>query len=244
MEYPITVVRCHYIQILTAIMAISGITAPLSRAEAPATQPKMEAWWADLEKSDPDASRALLNFSSHPAETVTFFKRKLRPLKIDTDMVEMLINQLGSNKPSEWKPAFEELECFDPRLAIDLPTLMDQVKQSPARQRLVEILSNQPMGSLAGKQVELRKVGGGHKPYYNFFNKEVGSWWAEVDISRLGTGHWEEKPTWTRIIRAIVLLEHIGTPDAVAIIKDMSTGNPAAQPTKVAKDALARLANR
>ena len=43
-------------------------------------------------------------------------------------------------------------------------------------------------------------------------------------------------------MRAIILLEHIGSPDAVAILKDMSTGHPEAQPTRTAVEALARIA--
>ncbi len=42
-------------------------------------------------------------------------------------------------------------------------------------------------------------------------------------------------------MRAILLLKHIGTPGAVAILKDMATGHPDAQPTKVARDCLERL---
>jgi hypothetical protein len=38
-----------------------------------------------------------------------------------------------------------------------------------------------------------------------------------------------------------VLLEHIGTPEAVAILKDMASGHPDAQPTRVAREALDRL---
>jgi hypothetical protein len=38
-----------------------------------------------------------------------------------------------------------------------------------------------------------------------------------------------------------VLLEHFGTPDAIAILKDMASGNADAQPTKVAQEALANL---
>jgi hypothetical protein len=49
---------------------------------------------------------------------------------------------------------------------------------------------------------------------------------------------------WTRAVRAIVLLEHIGTPDATAILKDMATGHPDAYPSKVAKEALKNLASR
>jgi hypothetical protein len=58
----------------------------------------------------------------------------------------------------------------------------------------------------------------------------------------LGTGEADApKQTWTRAERAIVLLQHMGTPDAVAILKDMATGNADAMPTKVAKAALQSL---
>ncbi len=43
-------------------------------------------------------------------------------------------------------------------------------------------------------------------------------------------------------MRAIILLEHIGSPDAVAILKDMATGHAEAHPTKTAVEALARIA--
>ncbi len=42
-------------------------------------------------------------------------------------------------------------------------------------------------------------------------------------------------------MRAVVLLEHMHTPAAVAVLKELATGHPDAQPTKAAKEALARL---
>ena len=41
---------------------------------------------------------------------------------------------------------------------------------------------------------------------------------------------------------ALVPLEHIGTPEAMAILKDMGTGHPEAQRTRVARKPLDRLA--
>ncbi len=41
-----------------------------------------------------------------------------------------------------------------------------------------------------------------------------------------------------------VLLEHIGTADAAAILKDMATGHADAYPTKVAKEATKTVASR
>jgi hypothetical protein len=52
------------------------------------------------------------------------------------------------------------------------------------------------------------------------------------------------KKKWTRAVRAVVMPEHIGTPDAEAILKDMATGHPDAYPTKVAKEALKTVASR
>lgn len=57
------------------------------------------------------------------------------------------------------------------------------------------------------------------------------------DINRIRRN---PKKQWTRIVRAIVLLEHIGTPEAVAILREMATGHPDAQPTEAARDSLER----
>ena len=49
------------------------------------------------------------------------------------------------------------------------------------------------------------------------------------------------KRKWTRAERAIVLLEHVRTPEAISILKEMATGHPEARPTVVAREALARI---
>jgi hypothetical protein len=203
-------------------------------ADAPATQPatdqqRMESWWDDLKDEEPNASRALLNFSSKPEQTIVFFKDRVVPLKIAADDVAVLITSLGNDKESVWKPAFEQLEYFDPRLCIDLPTLMQDSKETIARIRLVEVLSDVPPGTFKDKDIQLRSAPNGS---FNFTG-DRGSWWAEPQISRLA------RRKWTRATRAISLLAHIGTPEAMAIIRDMASGHPDAQPTKVAKEMLA-----
>ena len=174
---------------------------------------------------------------------MAFLKIKLKPLAISSAQVKALLLKLGNANDSVWKPAFEELEYFDPRLAIDLKTLMDRYTETPARQRLVEILSGREAGSLQDKNIQLRKFGGPDD--FNFFAENEGSWWAEVKIERINSHYWATtKKKWTRAVRAIVLLEHIGTSDAAAILKDIATGHPEAQPTKVAKESVKILAGR
>jgi hypothetical protein len=229
--------------------ALLGVLAVLSPAAPPvpvgpglaAGTQQMEAWWADLEKGEAEASRALLKLAAQPKEAVAFLKTKLMPLKIDADKVKALLAKLGSDKEEVWKTAFEELEYFDPRLAIDLETLMADVTDAPARQRMVEVLSGRPAGSLGTKEVILRPVGQGDG--FNFF--AGGSWWAEHQVARLNSAPWGNlKKKWTRSVRAIVLLEHIGTPEAVAVLTELATGHAEAQPTKVAKEALAKVAGK
>jgi hypothetical protein len=217
----------------------------------------MEALWADLEKDEITATRALLNLADRRDEMVTFLKAKMRPLKITDAEVRALLLKLGSENPNIWRPAFEELEYFDPRLAIDLETLMDRYKEAPARQRMVEILSGWEAGQLAGKEIRLRRLLGRHE--FNFIAQPLSvSWWAEHRIDRINIHSPDNikkhpvdrnnvpapdnfRKKWTRAVLAIVLLEHIGTPGAVAILKDMATGHPDAQPTKVARGCLERV---
>jgi hypothetical protein len=242
---PITRRAAAALALSTPIGLAAAALADDDKAKRPAT-PKdgpgaMEAWWADLEKTETDATRALLNMADRRAETVDFLKAKMKPLKISAAEVRALILKLGNDTEKVWKPAFEEMEYFDPRLAIDLETLMDRYKEAPGRQRMVEVMSGREAGQLAGKTVILRGVRGDG---FNFFAQpNFGSWWAEHKVERINNpeGWGNPKKKWTRAVRAIVLLEHFGTPGAVAVLKDMATGHPDAQPTRVARDALVRV---
>jgi hypothetical protein len=228
---------------LLGIAALGSFGSSSVAGPTTADEKQWEGWWVALEEGDTAAARALLNLSDRPTETVAFRKKKMKPLTISSGQVKSLLLKLGNGNESVWKPAYEELEYLDPRLAIDLQTLMDRYTESPTRERMVEILSGREAGSLKGKKVQLRKFGGPDD--FNFFVENEGSWWAENRVERLSTKYWmNTKKKWTRAVRAIVLLEHIGTPDATAIIKDMATGHPDAYPTKVAKEAVKNVSSR
>jgi hypothetical protein len=107
-----------------------------------------------------------------------------------------------------------------------------------SRNRLIEVLCSTKPDSFRGRTISLRGTDSG----YNFSDNSA-SWWAEHRIERLGSGTWENrKPMWTRACRAIVLLEHVASPQALAILREMSTGHDDAEPTKVAREALAKVA--
>ena len=187
--------------LIAAVLGMAAVAPAISSSygadPATADEKRMEAWWVDLEKGDTAATRALLNLSDRPKDTVAFLKNKMKPLTISSGQVKALLLKLGNDNESVWKPAFEELEYFDPRLAIDLQTLMDRYTESPTRQRMVEILSGREAGSLKGKNVQLRKFGGPDD--FNFFAQNEGSWWAENRVERINSEYWRNtKKKWTR----------------------------------------------
>ena len=136
--------------------------------------------------------------SDRPKATVAFLKDKLKPLLLEPTRLSELIAKLGSAKEEDWKPAFEELEYFDPRLAADLQTLMTNVPEAPTRQRLVSVLSSRPANLYIGKEVTISAVG---NDGFNF-RSENGSWWAEHKVSRINA-YQKEKKKWNRAVRAI-----------------------------------------
>lgn len=218
--------------LITILLAVSSL---LAAAETKSSNEKLEQLWADLEKAEPHASSAVLALANTPEMSIPFLRGKLKPVSLTIEQAKALLKALGSDDETQWASAYEELEYLDPRLAIDLETLMDKIDESSARQRMVEILSSREAGSLAGKEITLYHS---HKGYYNF-RAERGSWWAEPDVSSLNAErHSPRKRKWTRAVRAIALLQHFGTPEALAILTEMASGHPDAQPTRVAKNAI------
>jgi len=223
------------------LMMVVCLLAPAERRSgAPAgTDEDLQRWWDDLEKPDPASARALLGFASHPDKAVAFFKKQLVPLALSELQAAALIEDLGSEDEAVWRPAFEKLEYLDPRLAIGLEKLMDGVVNPPvARTRLVEVLCDAPPDSYRGKDVRLRSVGPGEG---HNFTADNGSWWAEASVARLCTGEIAPKKKWTRAVRAIVVLEHIHSPEAIALLKELAGGHPDAAPTRAAQEALERV---
>ena len=201
----------------------------------PVDRVTIESWWEKLEKPELEASRALLRLSDHPREVIPFLRTKLLPVRLSERRFDELLEQLGNDEEEIWKAAFEEFEYFDPRLAVPLEKIMERVTESPARQRIVEVMSGRTPGSLEGTVI-LREVGGGGHNFYSEVSK--GSWWAESKISQINYRYSNRKVKWNRAVRAIVLLRHFETPAADAILEDLAKGHPEAQPTRAAREAL------
>ena len=194
----------------------------------------IEKAWKMLAEGEPDCTEAVLFFAKRPEEAVKFFDEHLLPLRLDEESYKELVNQLESEDKDTAKTAYEKFQYLDPRLAMGLEEIMDEVEEGLVRTRMVEVLSGRGFDSLEGQDVQLNKIGAGEDAYFNFSSGN-GSWWAEVKISNIGVGAWVSKPKWTRAVRAIKILEAIDTPEATRILSRMAQGHPEAQPTSVAK---------
>lgn len=223
---------------IAALMAVITWDSPAIAGPRPDDKPTMSSLWGELEKGELESTRALLKMSARPDEAVAFLRTTMRPLKIEPQAAMDLIVKLESNDDAIWRPAFEELEYFDPRLAFKLEELMADINLTPARQRLVEVLSGMKAGSEGTKDIKLKWI----EDQFIFRHEPFGNWGAAHTVDKVGTSEWWGlKKKWTRAVRAIMLLEHIGTPDAIAIIERMTTGHPDAFPTKAAKVAALNL---
>jgi hypothetical protein len=204
-------------------------------AATPTTQSRgvdLEQAWTDLAGAEPTSSVALLKLSETPDETTAFLKARLKPIAATSEELDRRLADLGSKDPKVWKPAFDELCYFDPRITRSLSELMDNVKDPTTRNRLVAVLCDQPADAFEGATVTLDSS----DPDANNFRDSRGSWWAENRVERLNASRFgTNKAAWTRALRAIALLRHFNTPSALSIVKDLATGDADALPTKVAK---------
>lgn len=228
------------------IFFMAGLLSQSNPVRA-ADQSPLTLAWENLEKGEPEATRAALQLAHDPVATIAFLREHLRPLKLDGDRFKELMINLSSIHEPTWKVAFAELEYFDPRLALDLPTMMDVVQIAPARQRLVSVIVGIPDNAephpFKDKEIQFDVYDNGRR--YQFLVEGGSAWSAEHRISQLNqNAQYMIKRKWTRALRAIAILESIGTPEAVAIIEDMAIGHPEAQPTITAKECLARLQKR
>jgi hypothetical protein len=212
--------------------------APLPQPNPEKVRKELDALWVDLRSANElTAGRALLKFAARPDDAVNYLKEKLVPLNLSKERAKQLLADLGSGNEKAVRAAFDEFSYFDPRLALGAEELDDALSDRPVSPRLGAILCDLPLDAFWGggwhwnspdnKVVRFRRLG-------QTENHDVA-----IEVAGIGTHG--RKLSWVRAVRAVALLEQIGTPGAVAILKDVATGHPDATPTKAAKVALQRM---
>ena len=249
-----SMMRRTFAYLLLTLVVVLTLTANLVQAQstsamlAPHHLPQL---WADLLGGEPSSTRAVLKLSKYPDLTTDFFASKLSPLKITKQELLGAITELGSDDDKRWRVAYQHLSYFDPRLAMGLEELLslDIVQTYPARHRLVDVLSGLSIDdprSAIRQRYKVIKLNKGVTPdgddVFNFRGGDTEidyrvSWWAEPRLERLNVWPMNEgaKKEWTRIVRALALLESFDSPRARDVIESVAKGHLDAQPTKFAR---------
>ncbi len=225
------------IVVLILASATLGQAAPLPKPDPEKIRKELDtAWEALLSEDEQTAGRALLCFASHKEDAVDYIKSKLKPLKLTKERACQLLADLVSGDDQVSKAAFEEFKYFDPRLVLDDKQLREALLDKPAR-RLGAVLCDLPMDTLTGEKWHWYSPD--NKMYRFNCGEAVSDRDAAITVGLIGKVG--RKATWVRAIRAVTVLEFVGTPKAREILDDISTGHPNAAPTKAAKAAIDRL---
>lgn len=240
-----------YLLTLVVLLTLTANHVHAQTTSAMLAHRHLSQLWADLLGGEPISTKAVLKLSKYPDLTTEFFASKLSPLKITTQELLGAITELGSDDDKQWRVAYQHLSYFDPRLAMGLEELLslDTVQTYPARHRLVDLISglsvDDPRSAIRQryKVIKLVKVvGPDGEDFFNFCGGDTENtcrvnWWAEPRLERLYVWPMNEgtKTEWTRITRALALLESIDSPKAREIIRSVASGHPGAQPTKIAR---------
>jgi RNA polymerase sigma factor (sigma-70 family) len=248
--------------------AQKGDPAPKAKEQPAAAEakPKVETLWGDLlTTNESKIVRTVLALSSTPKETVVFFKENLRPVKIDAKRVDQLIADLDSSEFAARHKAEEQLEYLGkyvrPRLRkalADKPSLdvskridalMKRVPYDPmdeAEDLLAELKKDPKNKTVRDKLIKVLGGAPGAGQYGVLGRVENQNQFALAGQPAMSTptpAPAGPSPLWLRAKRAIMVLEHIATPEARDLLKALADGEPDALPTKEAKAALERLAN-
>lgn len=206
-------------------------------------QVDLDRAWQDLMSVDEQsAALALLKLSTRPTEAVAVIKANLRPLVLDKQRVKQLLADLAAKDAKKARAAFAEMLYLDIRLALDHKEMEDALL-GPARNRVASLICELPFDWdwpeywhwYSPDNVVFRFSYHGHPTYWDYQVVAIG-------VKQIGV--YGRRASWIRAVRAISLLEMIGTQDARAILAEMATGHPDAAPTKAAKAALQRARNK
>ncbi len=234
--------RSFFSSFILFVLMASTLQAFQESENSKDEESEIDKAWKKLSENEPEATEAILFFAKRPEEAVKHFAERMVSLRLDEDTFSSNLEKLGSDDEAVAKAAFEKFQYLDPRLFLGLEEIMARIEEEPTRSRMVEVLSGRDFGSLAGEDIELRAIAGDEEgdTYFNF-SSGGGSWWAEAKVSRLGAGAWLNKPAWTRAIRAIKILEEIGTPESTRLLSRMAQGHEDAKPTSIAKEIAMRI---
>jgi WD40 repeat protein len=175
---------------------------------------KLRAAWETLAGADAaSAYAAMWQLVADPEGSTTLLRSRLRPVAhAEDDQVAQLIAALDSEKFAERERATRELETLEDAAAAELRQTLTRKPSLEVRRRVEALLER--------------------------LNKPLTGERLQSMLERLNKPLTGEQ---LQSLRAIEVLEHIGTPQAREVLKTLSEGAPEARTTEEARRTLRRL---
>ncbi len=216
-----------------------------------ADAPRADVAWHDLLSQDETtAARAVLALSATPKETVEFLREKMHSLKADKGQLLGLVKQLGDRDYHVREAAQKELVSYGRTIRVELEeartaaTSLNLEAQDRVRRVLSRIRIAEEDEKALTEGNPLMKPG--VQPYINYVGNQPRVFVAgkQLDLTPRLIAVAGPPPMYLRAARAIAVLEHIASPEAVQVLEAVAQGESGIPPTRQAQDALARLKAR
>jgi RNA polymerase sigma factor (sigma-70 family) len=236
---------------LVLLVAAGALLAHAATHRAPPTGQKkankapagkaLDELWADLASTDEARSaRAILALGATPRQAVPFLRDRLQPVKVDARKVATWIKQLDSESFRDRESAHRELEYLGKYVKADLEKAITDKSTAELKQRVKRLLKH--IGEDAPTPAAAQQLQGGDVSVSNINGKiEIKINGKVLDLSPQVIQKRSPQPAWQRAVRAVAVLEHIGTAEATRVIEVMAGGEAEALPTRAAAEALKRL---
>ena len=233
------------------VFAVTGVAAD----RKPPTEEQLAEWFGNLTGLAGDNSPALplaredrvlhgvLNLIDHPNEAVPFLRKRLKPADgPEAKVIDGWVKDYLGDDAKARDTAEAELRKYrEDYLVVQKLLKAGQATESqPLRRRVAAVIWNEPIKE--PKEGEAEPPAIQFRPLWaiRFFQsqKRSGSVRSIPDNASELAPFDSEIPC-TR--RALLVLERIGTPEAVAVLKEIASGREGLPATVAAKEALERL---
>lgn len=222
----------------TALLFAAFASAAPVPAELLADRPRLEQLWNELAADDLIVQvRAALALADHP-RAVEFLAKKCLPVKASAEKIREWLADLGSDDEKVWKPAFEPLRYFDPRIEFTLGEVIGMAGTDAARLRIIGLWDDL-LARLVRSVHSVQLTLGQQTPT----GTTVWVEWATEDArpGPLLRSKFTVPPldgsarsVWKQSSLAVVVLNHLNTTTSRAALDRIADGHPDALPTRTA----------
>jgi len=222
---------------LAALAALLLATGPLF-----GQGPALEKLWADLaSKDEAQATRAALKLAATPPETLALLKAKLKVVKLADDRFAALLKQLDSDEFDARDAAYQELEYHGKTIRGRLEKAVENKPSPEVRNQLTRLIEASYGDDLVPPPAAPLNPAGGISISTIGGKRIIKIDGREIDLNPKVIEKRGPQPAWVQAARAVAVLEHLESPEAKALLKNLADGEADALPTKAAAAALGRL---